>query len=903
MSTKKFVARHGLDANFNTISNVADPVNGSDVATKSVTDVIDTKAGLAFDTANTGVSIAQAAFDSSNNVAPQIQPSFDHANAAFAAANSEILLQSGINATQNTNIDNLNSWLSSNNTLQSGINATQNTYSTAAFTHANAAFSSSNTKFSSSGGTISGSVDVTGTLTVEGNLTVSGNVTTISANNVSIQDNMIYLNEGANVDNPDIGIAGAYNDGTYHHTGIFRDATDGYWKVFDNYQPEPDASVYINTSDASFRIANFQANTITGSLFSGSGASLTSLPAGQLSGTIPSGVLGNSTHYVGTTAIALNRASGSQTLTGVSIDGKSANSDLLNSISGTLDLNSQPIGQQGANGYGNDSTSNLPVSPGGAAQWWNTLNLGVTNRWTQLAFQAYGDGAGNAPQNDFWMRSKHDSTWSSWYRILTSKNYTSYALPISGGSLTGPLTITGNGSYIGNYGYSTLILQDTSGYPGINFRSGNSNWLFRMVAGGSELTWNYSSNASAQGTGTYAEHLKLNTDYLYHSSDMRSPQFYDSENTAYYIDPNATSNIYGLTVNQTITGSVSGNAGTVGSVAISNICSGNNGTATSDAVSDMNSTTAKSGFYLYNNPTNAPTATWQTWLNASGHYAGDRYGWQLSHGYWDNDLWVRGVNSNSWRLWRKILDSNNYTSYAMPAGASATNSVDVRAPIFYDSNNTGYYLNPDNTSNLYDVNMHYGHCGNFAGTAANGTATSQLQVQNAGGTGDNDVAAISFHCGGYYGAKLHLRSDSYFGVGGWSAAAWRWYVQLTSGDMTAAGNVTAYSDPRLKEDITPITSAVEKIKQLNGMKFKWIDSSVIGHPGEYDYGILSNEVQEIAPEIVVDSVFEAPEGDKYKTVAYDKLIPFLIEAIKEQQNQLDLQSNEINKLKELLKAE
>lgn len=69
----------------------------------------------------------------------------------------------------------------------------------------------------------------------------------------------------------------------------------------------------------------YQFNPSTGILtatgFSGSGANLTSLPAGQLTGTIPSAVLGNSTLYIGTTAIALNRASASQTLTGTSIDG------------------------------------------------------------------------------------------------------------------------------------------------------------------------------------------------------------------------------------------------------------------------------------------------------------------------------------------------------------------------------------------------------------------------------------------------------------------------------------------------------------------------------------------------------------------------------------------------------
>ena len=69
----------------------------------------------------------------------------------------------------------------------------------------------------------------------------------------------------------------------------------------------------------------FQFNPSTGALtatsFSGSASGLTSIPAGQLTGTIPSTVLGNSTLYIGTTAIALNRASASQSLTGVNIDG------------------------------------------------------------------------------------------------------------------------------------------------------------------------------------------------------------------------------------------------------------------------------------------------------------------------------------------------------------------------------------------------------------------------------------------------------------------------------------------------------------------------------------------------------------------------------------------------------
>ena len=109
-------------------------------------------------------------------------------------------------------------------------------------------------------------IRATGNVQVDGNLTVSGTTVTINATNLAVEDNMIYLNSGSLVSNPDLGIAGNYNDGTYRHTGIFRDATDGRWKIFDQYTPEPDASVYIDTGHASFRLAEFQASTIYANL-------------------------------------------------------------------------------------------------------------------------------------------------------------------------------------------------------------------------------------------------------------------------------------------------------------------------------------------------------------------------------------------------------------------------------------------------------------------------------------------------------------------------------------------------------------------------------------------------------------------------------------------------------------
>ena len=114
---------------------------------------------------------------------------------------------------------------------------------------------------------VSTSANVTfNSLSVTGNTVFYGNVTTYGANNLVISDNMIYLNDNVDNSNPDLGIAGNYNDGTYKHTGFFRDASDGNWKVYDSYTPEPDANIFIDTSHASFRLANIQANVFIGDL-------------------------------------------------------------------------------------------------------------------------------------------------------------------------------------------------------------------------------------------------------------------------------------------------------------------------------------------------------------------------------------------------------------------------------------------------------------------------------------------------------------------------------------------------------------------------------------------------------------------------------------------------------------
>jgi len=72
--------------------------------------------------------------------------------------------------------------------------------------------------------------------------------------------------------------------------------------------------------------------------------------------------------------------------------------------------------------------------------------------------------------------------------------------------------------------------------------------------------------------------------------------------------------------------------------------------------------------------------------------------------------------------------------------------------------------------------------------------------------------------------KLYLRPDNYFGLGSGDTAPWRWYVDPSS-NMVAAGNVTAYSDPRLKRDFERVRDPLAILGRLDGGTFIWRDAS------------------------------------------------------------------------------
>ena len=100
--------------------------------------------------------------------------------------------------------------------------------------------------------------------------------------------------------------------------------------------------------------------------------------------------------------------------------------------------------------------------------------------------------------------------------------------------------------------------------------------------------------------------------------------------------------------------------------------------------------------------------------------------------------------------------------------------------------------------------------------------------------------------------------------------------------------ISETSDMRLKKNIMNINNSISVLKKINGVKYNFISDT---SSNKLEYGVLAQEVESVIPQIVIT------DNDGYKSVEYTKLIPFLIEAIKDQQKQIDSLFVKLNKIK------
>ena len=122
------------------------------------------------------------------------------------------------------------------------------------------------------------------------------------------------------------------------------------------------------------------------------------------------------------------------------------------------------------------------------------------------------------------------------------------------------------------------------------------------------------------------------------------------------------------------------------------------------------------------------------------------------------------------------------------------------------------------------------------------------------------------------------------------------YVKI-GGALEVTGDIVSLaSDKRLKENIIPIDGALNKIDKINGVYFNYTDKAKEANPHFGDgrqVGLIAQEIQEVLPEVVNFAPFDYGvdnkniSGENYLTLNYDKVVPLLLQAIKELKCELD----------------
>jgi hypothetical protein len=318
---------------------------------------------------------------------------------------------------------------------------------------------------------------------------------------------------------------------------------------------------------------------------------------------------------------------------------------------------------------------------------------------------------------------------------------------------------------------------------------------------------------------------------------MRAPIFYDWNDTGWYIDPNGYSNLNSANVSLS-------RYGTSGDVA-----------------QDFRNTPAGTMRHYGDHPNlgSSPGGTWWFYDNYRHSNGSSFWGIQVAWGWEDqaNRLATRNVTGNNFGSWVYYLNSNNFTSYAISRGGDTVSGL-----IYFLTNNGGQAVNNSNSA--------------------------ALQAYSTG----NNSAFMSFHKGGHYAINMGLDNDNVFRIGGWSASGNRLQMDM-SGNLTMAGNVTAFSDVRLKGEIETVTEALDKITQLRGVTYIRTDKDA---PEGRQMGVIAQEIMEVIPEVVTK------DSSGMYNVAYGNLAGLFIESIKELKAELDEARNEIKELRqELLK--
>jgi hypothetical protein len=285
------------------------------------------------------------------------------------------------------------------------------------------------------------------------------------------------------------------------------------------------------------------------------------------------------------------------------------------------------------------------------------------------------------------------------------------------------------------------------------------------------------------------------------------------------------------------------------------------------------------GTYRYNGDDagvgNSPGGTWWFVENFRHSNANNYWGTQVAWGWEDNAnrLATRNVSGGSFGGWVYYMNTNAY-----PYAAAMNQYVGTgNGPTFANVYNTGWFRNYG-VQGMY--NQDYGN---------HWYATSNAYWNAAGDNGT--VVGIIMRTGGHQGSiRGYLYADSSNNIGLLNSGG-SWSLRCdNSGNVTATGDITAFSDARVKDNVKTIENALEKVLALRGVSYTRNDSE----DKKTKIGVIAQETLPVVPEVVNQ------DTDGMYNVAYGNFGGLFIEAFKEQQNKINDQHKVIEELKKLV---
>jgi hypothetical protein len=393
----------------------------------------------------------------------------------------------------------------------------------------------------------------------------------------------------------------------------------------------------------------------------------------------------------------------------------------------------------------------------------------------------------------------------------------------------------------------------------IQFTSTGSNerWSLGYCSGSDfnfRITQNqgFRTDGSGNSDGWGTERFLINTSgNVTASVDMRSPIFYDSNDTAYFINPNSDARLYALVVGYNTSSSpgvfrvAAGHGDTSIRLTAQSLGSGNSPTM-QWWVSEPNVTWDNGGFgYNVTNNGDSP-----------GGFGRVNTSW--------GQAYMRMATGGDWFFYNTNTSGTRTQSlYLSPSGA-ATFGTDVRAPIYYDSANTGFYVDPNGGSYLAS-----------SIEIANGSYLSN----GIGGAMYMTTVTSSF--GGYLRTSGHMVLDQ-------MNTGYNVYV-LDGNSVGVVKNASsqswsAFSDRTLKTIHSTIEGSLSKLESITPIYYSFNNFA----DDKNRIGLIAQEVQEHFPELVdIEPMTEKLVLD------YTGLIPVLLGAIKELKNKVEVLESQL----------